>query len=280
MTEYQKRRFVQMSEYDEVRYCREMTEYRNVKANNKRQVRRFRSPFSEQEDLQLLKVLEMFDGDRRKIDRDHRKKLVNNLGRSWETIYERMRTSTLQRAGGTTKLAEFSLEEDMIIIDCAMNDLLTGKLLKETKILNVSHIAESLKRHHTSVQNRWESTIRTWLLQYYAKTLNFEIRPMLAKVLADNFESVKTVNWASVLEYPEFSGHTAKSLRSAFHYLERVLNKRLDVKISDLSLKQISVFAQENYKPRKVFKKTEKRQQELIAYFENFVKENNITNFI
>ena len=283
MTEYQKRRFVQMSEYDEVRYCQEMTEYRNVRANYKRQIRlrcRNQVPFSEHEDHQLLKVLEIFDGERKKIDKVHRKKLVDNLGRDWETIYERLRSAKLQRTGGTIKQAKFSLEEDMLIMDCAMSELLTGKVLKETKIMNVSHIAESLKRRHSTVQHRWKSTIRTWLLQYYAKTLNFEIRPMLAKVLADNFESIKTVDWASVLEYPEFSGHTAKSLRKAFNCLESILHKKLNVKISDLSLKQISVFAQENYKPRKLSKKTEKRQQELIAYFENFVKENNITNFI
>ena len=285
MTEYQKRRFVQMSEYDEVRYCQEMTEYRNVRANYKRQIRlrcRNQVPFSEHEDHQLLKVLEIFDGERKKIDKVHRKKLVDNLGRDWETIYERLRSTTLQRAGGTIKFktAEFSLEEDMLIMDCAMSELLTGKVLKETKISNVSHIAESLKRHHSTVQHRWKSFIRTWLLQYYAKTLNFEIRPMLAKVLADNFKSLKTVDWDFVLKYPEFSGHTANSLRSALSCLEKVLHRKLGVKRSDLSLKQISEFAQENYKPRKVSKKTEKRQQELIAYFEKNVKQNNITNFI
>ena len=61
MTEYQKRRFVQMSEYDEVRYCREMTEYNRNRNAYYNQRHRNHGPFSEQEDVQLLNVLNMFD---------------------------------------------------------------------------------------------------------------------------------------------------------------------------------------------------------------------------
>ena len=88
----------------------------------------------------------------------------------------------------------------MVLIDSAINDLLAGKLLKEAQI-NVRQNAELLQRSRTSVHNRWEAKIRSWVLQYYAKTLNLQIKPMLANVLAENFESLETVEWASVFCY-------------------------------------------------------------------------------
>merc|ERR1712018_582104 len=65
MSEFHKRRFVQMSQYDEVRYDKEMDEYRksfNQRRNQKRA--KVLVPFSKEEDFQLLNVLKMYDGDR------------------------------------------------------------------------------------------------------------------------------------------------------------------------------------------------------------------------
>ena len=101
---------------------------------------------------------------------------------------------------------------------------------------------------------------------------------MLANVLAENFESLETVDWASVLQHPEFSGHTARSLRIAFNHLEKNLCFQTKAKPNDYTLKQIAVFANKKYKPRRLFKRDEKRQNELIQYFEKLVKEKNITN--
>ena len=192
-----------MSQYDEIRYCKEMAEYRNACIQNRPSQR----PFTEKEDLQLLEVLNVFDGDRRNIDKKHKKKLVENLGRDWTVIYERLRSDIVKSSGRTRTFKVFTLEEDMVLIDNAMKGLMAGKLLKDAEITNVSKIADSLKRGHTAVQNRWKVTIRTWLLQYYARTLNLQVKPMLAKVLADNFESLKTVDWNSIMKYREFSGH-------------------------------------------------------------------------
>ena len=48
----------------------------------------------------------------------------------------------------------------------------------------------------------------------------------------------------------------------------------------DLTLKQVSKFTKENYKPQKVPQRVEKRQQEIINYFEEMVKSKGITNFL
>ena len=245
MTGFQKIRFEQMSKYDESRYEAEMTVYKN-KLKNRSRIRNAGVPFSEKEDLLLAH---------------------NDAPNGHCRIKKRRKKSI------------FCLEEDMVLIDSAINDLLTGKLLKEAQI-NVRQNAELLQRSRTSVHNRWEAKIRSWILQYYAKTLNLQIKPMLANVLAENFESLETVDWASVLQYPEFSGHTARSLRIAFNHLEKNLCCQTKAKPNDYTLKQIAVFANEKYKPRKLFKRDEKRQNELIQYFEKMVKEKNITNFI
>ena len=103
---------------------------------------------------------------------------------------------------------------------------------------------------------------------------------MLANVLADNFESIGAVDWKFVLTHREFHGHSVKSLMRAFTDLCNCLSKRLKVRTSDLSLKQIAKFANEDYKPRQLPKKVEKRQEELFDYFERMVKSRNIRGFV
>ena len=137
-------------------------------------------------------------------------------------------------------------------------------------------------RHDQSVHRRWKANIRTWLLQYYAKTLNLEIRPMLSNFIADNFESEGSINWNYVLTaVPEFSGHTITSLRYLFaSVIKNHASKKLNTPIEKLSLKQVAAFADENYKQRKLRKRVEKRQHDLIEYFESLVKLNKIDNFM
>ena len=57
-------------------------------------------------------------------------------------------------------------------------------------------------------------------------------------------------------------------------------SKKLNTPIEKLSLKQIAAFADENYKQRKSRKSIEKRQHDLIEYFESLVKLNKIDNFV
>ena len=167
MTEFQKRRFIQMSKYDELRYEKEMIEYKI--ANRKICV-----PFTETEDLQLIKVL---------------------------------------------------------------IPLPVGEWRNQT-------------------------------------------RPMLANVLADNFETLGAVDWTFVLTYPEFSGHTVKSLKRMFHVLRKNMCHKQKVGASEVSLKQVATFAAKSFHPRKLPKNIEKRQRELIDYFERKVNAKNIENFV
>ena len=84
-----------------------------------------------------------------------------------------------------------------------------------------------------------------------------------------------------VTAVPEFSGHTITSLRYLFaSVIKNHASKKLNTPIEKLSLKQIAAFADENYKQRKLRKTIEKRQHDLIEYFESLVKLNKIDNFL
>ena len=265
-----------MSKYDELRYEKEMIEYKI--ANRKICV-----PFTETEDLQLIKVLIPLPvGEWRNVDKKLKTKLsialkrdMKSIGNRWDELRRRSPKIVKDRKC-------FSLEEDQIIIDCAIEVLVGGKSLQKTSIPfpKVINLATSLNRHHSSIMNRWNTHIKTWLLLHYAKTINFEIRPMLANVLADNFETLGAVDWTFVLTYPEFSGHTVKSLKRMFHVLRKNMCHKQKVGASEVSLKQVATFAEKSFLPRKLPKNIEKRQRELIDYFERQVNAKNIENFV
>ena len=286
MSDYHKVRFVQMSKYDELRYEKEIAEYNLLKGQHKdsKRIGRRGVRFSKEEDEILLQVLSTCDGETKYRDvilpvgTDKIKELSHDFGRNPESIRGRLRR--LQRDSFGTHV-RFSLEEDKIIIDSAIRVLMETKSLEETTISDYAELATSFNRSCQSVQGRWNTKIKPWLLQYYSETLNLEIRPMLANFVADNFESEASINWNYVLTVPEFSGHTTTSLRWVFSSdIKFNAIKKFNIPSKKMSLKQIAAFADENYKQRKLRKTIEKRQHDLIEYFESLVKLNKIDNFV
>ena len=290
MTDFQKIRFVQMSKYDEARYEKELEQYNEYLKDRKkgklknqylRRKQVIRVPFTADEDKLLMEQLTTSKGETSHrgttLTKEKIKQLAQDLGRVEESICGRLRK--LQRGSSSKRTRHFSLEEDKIIIDNAVKDLLKVKSLQKTMVPNYEDLATALHRNGKSVCERWSVRIRTWLLQYYAKTLNLEIRPMLANMVANNFESERSIDWDYVLTFPEFSGHTGDSLRHLLNTIHKNASERLKVSRHDLSLKQIAKFSDE-YKPRKLSKREQERQEQLIEYFEKLVKLNNIDNFV
>ena len=293
MTEYQKTRFVQMSKYDEIRFKKEMVEY---KAKKKLLIKKQLSTpeerisrkslftcnktikvFSAEEDSKLLKGLE--ECPEGIIVHEVVRKLSHELKRRWSAVHHRM--EKLQRGSSKRGLRMFTLEEDMLIIDLAVEVILKGYTLQEANIsnLDIRLLADSLTREDKTMRDRW-IYLKTWLQQYYHKTLNLDVRPMLVNVLADNFESEDQVDWDFVLKCPEFSGHSTQSLRKVLHDYFRMVSRNMRISRNDLSFKQVVQFTKENYKPRKVPEKVQMRQAEIIKYFEEMVKSKGITNFL
>jgi len=143
--------------------------------------------FSNDEDEILLEALQSLSSAEAVSPTKVRElmKLTNN--RTRESIKERLKK--LQRGTTRKEKKEFSLQEDKLIIDEALNSLAVECSTLDATYLSkkvMYDIGKSFNRDMRSIRDRW-STIRTWLLQYYKKTLNLEIRPMLANALADNF---------------------------------------------------------------------------------------------
>ena len=120
------------------------------------------------------------------------------LRRDPKSIHQRIKK--LKTGVSKREYKHYSFHEDCIIIDNAILNLRKCKSLQKTMLQNSEEIAQILKRNERSVYFRWTTQIRAWLLQYYyyKKSLNLEIRPMLANVLADNFESVDSIDWKIV----------------------------------------------------------------------------------
>ena len=115
--------------------------------------------------------------------------------------------------------------------------------------------------------------MRPWILQHFAGTLNLDIRRSLPNHLAENFTDINSIDWCSVVDKPEFAGHTTVSLR---HCLSNILKNAKAKEGADITLKVVAEFANTKYSTggREVPDKDLKRQQEIIEYFECYVKTN------
>ena len=228
-----------------------------------------RTHFSSAEDKILLEVVKDFV-ENEKVKWDTVKDLSKKLNRSKDSVAKRI---DILRGIGKKKrtVHQFSREEDFIIIDKAVDEMRNGKMLREIFLKDSKDLADTLKRVRHSIYNRWNAHIKAWLLQHRHKTLNLDIKPMLANVLADNFPSVDKIDWNLVFTHPEFLGHTEESLKLQYQQLIKYVCDHLKVSQSEVTLKSIAEFAVERYKPRKIAK-NEQRQLELINYFEEQVK--------
>ena len=179
---------------------------------------------------------------------------------------------------------QFILEEDMIIIDSLIQNLLNNKTLRTA--LGSSHefddkaLALRPNSRSKGVINRWNWMHQPWLLSYYEKTLNLEIRPMLANYLRDNFETRQQIDWDQTVQVKSFSGQTVASLKALFRTMIGNCKKRKNIKYSEVTLQGIVEYANSVFPDRKVRDPTKKRQQAVIEYFEESVKKHNIKNFL
>ena len=206
--------------------------------------------------------------------------IAKKLNRNYDSV--RTRIEKLKATGTSKKyLKNFDYIEDCKIIDAAIKNLSQSQSLEKTVIPDLKTLAASLNRSKTSINSRWHRKLRVWLLRYFNKTLDLEIRPMLAKLLADNFDSIAEIDWKSIAKYPEFAGYTEASLRTFFFSsLSQKAARRLNIDTFDITLKQIAEDAEANYNHPRIIKKTEQRKRDIIEYFENAVNRVNIKDFV
>ena len=196
--------------------------------------------------------------------------LAKTLNRDYASVRDRI---VKLKTGVSTRVHKsFTLEEDQVILDAALEHFQQVQSIKETNLLNLREISDRLKRNTKSVRYRWENMLKVWLLGYYSKTLNLDVRIMLGNILADNFDSVSTIDWEQVSHYKEFSGHTDRSLRMLFFSnLAASASLNLNVVKSQLTLRQVAEFAEVHYRGDNVMKvpqNVQTRQMQIIEYFE------------
>ena len=192
------------------------------------------------------------------------------LNRPKRSIYSRI--DLLGSGSGIRRLKTFSLQEDFLIIDNVLKSLKQCKSLEETQLQDHLKIAKSLDRPRNSAYERWNTQIRAWLLQYYQKTLNLEIRPMLINVLAENFDSIESIDWEWVKKVPEFSGYTAKGLNRLFvTKIIQLIDREFEFDRTDTTLQELKEAAKD-FNFRKVKNSVMDRQRKVIDYFEKHVE--------
>jgi len=239
-----------------------------------------RKRFSEEENELILKYLETKSAD---FDQTQAAKELTKLlnGRTFHSIRRQIRVllsrQTISAAPKTRKL--FNLTEDKFLIDEAIKHLQLCKSLRETIIQNPLEVSKSLKRRHDTINERWDPVIKCWLLQYYNKCSNQEIRPMLVDLIYKNFESIIGIDWEFVVSHKEFSGYNIKGLKrmlvktvdKAAHYLNKPSYQ--------LTMKEIANYTEENFTDKKyrVGSTSEERKMNCIAYFEQKISELNIS---
>jgi len=237
-----------------------------------------RKIFSAEDDEFLLKfVLQNPEFERNKTLK--LRELEGLLNRSAKAIAIHIRN--LQKGKKNNRRNKpFSLAEDEIIINKAIKHLKKCKSLRDVVIEKPRKLAKQLNRNYLAVEQRWSIRIRSWLLQYYNKNLNLEIRPMLADLLSKHFDSVHMIDWKFVSCQSEFSGHTEVSLRNQFHsrtlrFAAQFLQKPRD----QVSLKEIADYTKENMGNQhfKIKSNVERRQMECIDYFVKQIKKKNIS---
>jgi len=209
-------------------------------------------------------------------------KLAKMMKRDIASI--RNRIAKLIRSKSSSKSQKyFTLEEDLILIEHAVSKMGGGILLRNVNRskLDFPELSQSFGRDIDSVYRHWVGKLMVWLLSHYNKSLNLDIRPMLANYVAEHFTDVDNIQWDKILTYPEFAGHTETSIGILYKgTMVRHAEMRLGVHRKHLTLRQIADTTEELCKNSSVSEKLRRRQMEVINHFEKLVSERKIKNFI
>jgi len=171
------------------------------------------------------------------------------------------------------KKLSFSLTEDLAIVDVAMEFIIMSESF-EVPLPKFQALAAEINRGINSVSKRWDRRLKIWIRRYYHKTLDLEIRPMLANLIAEQYDNVDDIDWKKVIQHSEFLGHTEDSL-SYIYFCILIPNgaNHFGKPRMQLTLKEVAEYAGECYKNPKISKPMKIRQTQVISHFENLVKE-------
>lgn len=234
------------------------------------------NPFTSEEDKILLEAISSGE----ELDFT---KLAKMMNRDRKSVKHRVEKLKLSGGVSTKTCPRYNLQEDLTILDSAVENLKKFAKLDDTPLKHAEDLAASFRRKTESVKARWETSLKVWLKSFYTKTLNLNIKVMLANLLADNFEDIESIDWNFVKSFKEFDGHTLASIRKSFSNIYKTAKDHSKEDKTKLTLKEIAedaavTYSQEN--ARKIPASTLKRQREVIDYFEKKVKDLGIKDFL
>eukprot|EP00092_Neocalanus_flemingeri_P090026 GFUD01114000.1.p1 GENE.GFUD01114000.1~~GFUD01114000.1.p1 ORF type:complete len:246 (+),score=59.16 GFUD01114000.1:64-738(+) len=207
-------------------------------------------------------------------------KLAKELNRTYKTIS--VRIEKLKTGKTWREVRQYTLTEDLVIIDAVLKELKANSLekLDLPSYREWKTIGDQIGRQERHVKFRWEYYLKPWLLQHFSGTLNLDIRRMLANYLADHFEDVDSVNWLSVASRTEFAGQTQISLRFRYVQLFNKTKEKMKGSGEEVTLKHIADITNKQFKESRFIRSNEKtltRQKKIIDYFEKYVGDNKLT---
>ena len=242
---------------------------------------KLRRTFSVKEDHFLLKFLDN-NPDFSVNKKAKIRQITHIMGRSLKSIEKRI--SMLQKGITSSRRKRkqpFTLAEDKLIIDKAIEQLKSSGSLKHTTLYHVFDLSVPLNRSDIGVSQRWNIHIRTWLLQYYKKCLNLDVRSMLCNFLLENNFNLDKIDWKVVLESFEDFGHTEESLRYVFYQLIlKYASMKLEKPRYDLTLTEIAEFYKTDNHSKPISSALFTRQMELIRYFEHEIDLHGFKDFV
>jgi len=236
--------------------------------------------FSKEEDKALLDFYNEYK-NKKYPGKNFYRDIGKRMNRSESSLFHRLKR--LKSGILINKQGAFTLLDDQILVDAAIENLKEVKLLRKTTIANRDEVAKKLGRNKYTLISRWYYRLKPWILSYYEKTLNLDIRLILATVIAENFKTIYEIDWEQILERSEFSGHTVGSLRYVFLRMLHLAADHLHLPSDEVTLKQVADDAKHTYtlgRARNISETTKKRQMEVIDYFEKMVQKQNITDYL
>jgi len=208
------------------------------------------------------------------------KELAEEIGRNSGSVFNRVNKLKTGEAG--RKQQSFSLVEDEAIMEKVLPGLRENKL--HELVLHIDNslqdLATALGRPNKSdsIAKRWSYFLQPWIMQHYAGTLNLDIRMMLVNHLAETYQSRESIDWNAVAEKSEFAGNTVTNLQYTLSYILK--SAKIAMKTECTSWNQILVCCREYISQARKSTKSKLRKIQVIQYFENYVKKQELEDFL
>jgi len=227
--------------------------------------------FTPREDSLILAKIEDMGDDLNIIQ------LAKELGREQAAVRHRVKKLKSGDTGRKHKL--FSLAEDEAILEKVLPGLHDNKLhelvLHNDKSLGDLAAALGRPNKGASLALRWVNNLQPWIMQHYAGTLNLDIRMMLVNHLAETYHSRESIDWNAVADKSEFAGNTCTHLKHTFsHLFKRSQNTECT------SWKEKLANCRRYISQARKCMKSKLRRIQVIQYFENYVKNQELDDFL